>query len=63
MTKTRIYLVAVNLDDNVIRPPRLVRAANRAQAERHVAAGMIKSHVATQDELIEHLSAGVEVAG
>lgn len=28
--KTRIYLVAVNLDDNTIRPPRLVRAANAA---------------------------------
>lgn len=63
MTKTRIYLVAVNLDDNVIRPPRLVRAVNRMQAERHVAAGMLSAHVATQDEIIEHLSAGVEVAG
>lgn len=63
MTKTRIYLVAVNLDDDTIRPPRLVRAANRAQAERHVAAGLLTAHVATQDELIEHLSAGVEVAG
>jgi hypothetical protein len=63
MTKTRIYLVNVNADDNTVRPPRLVRAANRAQAERHVAAGMITSHVASQDELIEHLSAGIEVAG
>lgn len=63
MTKTRIYLVAVNLDDDTIRPPRLVRASNRAQAERHVAAGLLTAHVATQDELIEHLSAGVEVAG
>lgn len=63
MTKTRIYLVAVNVDDNTIRPPRLVRAANRSQAERHVAAGLLSAHVATQDEIIEHLSAGVEVAG
>lgn len=61
--KSRIYLVAVNLDDATIRPPRLVRASNRAQAERHVASGLLTAHVATQDELIEHLSAGVEVAG
>jgi hypothetical protein len=62
MSKSRIYLVNTNLDDT-IRPPRLVRATSRSQAERHVAAGMISACVASQDDLIEHLSAGIEVAG
>ena len=63
MSKSRIYIVNTNLDDTAIRPPRLVRATNRAQAERHVARGAIVARVASQDELIEHLSAGIEVAG
>ena len=63
MSKSRIYLVCLHTDDRTITPPRLVRANSRAQAERHVAAGMITAHVASRDELIEHLSAGIEVAG
>lgn len=63
MSKTRIYIVHLHLDDNTVRPPRLVRANSRAQAERHVAAGMITAHVASQDELVDHLPAGIEVAG
>ena len=63
MSKTRIYIVHLHLDDNTVRPPRLVRATSRAQAERHVARGAIVASVASQDDLIEHLSAGIEVAG
>lgn len=63
MSKSRIYLVNVSVDDNAIRPPRLVLASNRAQAERHVARGAIVARVASRDELIEHLPAGIEVAG
>jgi hypothetical protein len=63
MSKSRIYVVRIHADDKVVRQPRLVRASSRAQAERHVAAGMITAHVANQDELIQHLPAGIEVAG
>ena len=63
MSKNRIYIVSLNTDDKTIRPPRLVRATNRAQAERHVARGVIVARVASQDDIIEHLSAGIEVAG
>jgi len=63
MSKSRIYVVHIHADDNTVRPPRLVRASSRAKAERHVAAGMITAHVANQDELIQHIPGGIEVAG
>lgn len=52
--KKRIYIV--NSD-----APFLVRAANRHQALSHVARATMKVEVATQDDLVELLSAGVKV--
>lgn len=39
----------------------LVKAANKSQAIRHVAESTIKADVATQDQLVEMISAGMEV--
>lgn len=51
-----IYLV-----DGLGRSPRLVRAPNRTRAIRHVADDTIRAHVATQDELIAAVRAGIEI--
>ena len=40
---------------------RLVRAPNAAQALRHVAAGTLNVGVASQDDLVELVEAGVKV--
>lgn len=40
---------------------RLVRAQNRVQAVNHVARATIKGEVASQDDLIELVGAGVKV--
>jgi hypothetical protein len=41
-------------------PTRMVRAANKAQALRHVADEFVVE-AATQDDLVMHVSAGVKV--
>lgn len=51
----RIYMVGMN--DGV----RLVRASSRRQALSHVAKQKILVKVATQDELVQHITAGVVV--
>ena len=51
----RIYIVGMN--DGV----RLVRATSRQQALSHVARQLIVAKVATQDELVQHITAGVVV--
>lgn len=51
----RIYIVGMN--DGV----RLIRATNRQQAVSHVARQIIVAKVATQDELVKHITAGVAV--
>jgi hypothetical protein len=54
----------MTLDDKIERPARLVRANNRAQAERHVIKGCLVTRVATQNDMIElYKPGGVEVAG
>jgi hypothetical protein len=40
---------------------RLVRASTRQQALSHVARQIIVAKVATQDELVQHITAGVTV--
>jgi len=51
----RIYIVGMN--DGV----RLVRASTRQQAVSHVARQIIVAKVATQDELVKHITEGVAV--
>ncbi len=51
--ETRIYVVAGGGGKD-----RLIRATSRAQAVRHVAAGVFKVKVASQDDLIRILTAG-----
>jgi hypothetical protein len=53
--RMRIYIVGMN--DGV----RLVRASNRQQAVSHVARQIIVAKVATQDELVKHITEGVAV--
>lgn len=59
----RIYYVELKLDDQVKRPARLIRASNRAQAERHVIKGCLATRVATQDDVLALAATGVETAG
>lgn len=54
---TRIYLVTNKANDS----QRLVRAANQAQAVRHVARDTISTAVAAQETLVEMLTAGYRV--
>jgi len=54
---TRIYLV----QDTETKSNALVRAANQAQAIRHVARNRLSVTVASQDDLVELLAAGVKV--
>jgi hypothetical protein len=54
-TVTRIYRVKTPTDS------RLVRAPNQAQAIRHVAAGILSAEVATQDDLVTLVKAGVDI--
>lgn len=53
---TRIYIVT-----NGANEPRLVRAANQAQAIRHVTKPLYAAFVAGQDDLIKALSNGAKV--
>lgn len=55
MKQQRIYIVAHG--DKV----RLVRAPHRAQALAHVANSIINVSVATQDDLVKHVTSGVAV--
>ena len=54
-TKKRIHVVAV---PNGVR---LVRATTKNAAIRYAAHGIIAATVASQDELVKHLSEGVKV--
>ena len=58
---TRIYVVT-DIESN---RHRLVRAANQAQAMRHVAQACFDVEVASQDDLVKLLSSGhpIELAG
>lgn len=64
-TPRRIYVVRnklVDIDAEAGKPvARLVRAPNAAQALRHVAADALVVDVASQDELVELVAAGVAV--
>ena len=55
-TATRIYLVT-NTDGAV----RLVKAAVPSQAITHVAKQIFSARIASQDDLVEALSAGIRV--
>lgn len=54
---TRIYLVR----DNAYGDQRLIRAGTPAQAVRHAARSQFKVEVASQDDLVAAISAGVVV--
>jgi hypothetical protein len=54
---SRVYLVA-NRDGT---DPRLIRAPYRHMAERHVAAQRFVSRIATKDDLVKLITAGVRV--
>jgi hypothetical protein len=53
--KTRIHLVKTPTGN------RLVRAATKNAAIRHVAAGLIECSVASQDDLVAQLGADVQI--
>ena len=59
-SNTRIYCVLLS---GLAMSPRLVRASNRGRAERHVARDIVAAHVATQDDIVEYLCDGIEIAG
>ena len=64
MSAQRIYRVAnahARTPDGAELPSRLVRAPNPAQALRHVAADTLAVAVATQDDLVRLVAAGVQV--
>jgi len=54
-TTTRIYLVTIEQTD------RLVRAAHPSQALMHVARGIATVKVASQDDLVARVAAGIKV--
>jgi hypothetical protein len=56
-TKTRIYRITSLVDGK----EHLVRAANVVQARSHVAKAVFETAVATQDDLVRLLPAGVKV--
>lgn len=56
-TPTRIYAVQRNASGTM----RLVRATSQAQALRHVAVDEYDVDVATQDQLVAAVGAGVQV--
>lgn len=59
MADTRIYVV--HEPQEVDTPRRMVRAVSQAQALRHVAQTRFTVNVATQEELVSHLSAAGKV--
>lgn len=54
---TRVYFIA----DKATKKPRLVRAGHPSTALRHVAADAFDVRVATQDDLLAAIEAGVKV--
>lgn len=61
MTTDRIYVVSPKAAEGAEKPARrLVRAPNQAQALRHVAKDL-QVTVASQDDLVELVAAGVKV--
>jgi hypothetical protein len=56
----RIYIVVQKISDGTVET-RLVRAANRIQAENFVASTTISAELASQDDLIEMVGDGVKV--
>lgn len=56
---TRIYIVTPKKAEHPVKP-RLVRASTAAQALRHVATDL-QVTVASQDDLVTHVAAGVTV--
>lgn len=59
---TRIYAVSMTaLQDEPGLVSRLVRAPNASQALRHVARDTLCVKVASQDELVANIAAGVKV--
>lgn len=60
--QTRVYIIEPRRDDGQAIPTkdrRLVRATHPAHALRHVADGAYRVQVASQEDLIELLDAGV----
>lgn len=57
---TRIYAVSVTFSPPGA-PVRLVRASDTAQALRHVARDTLAVKVASQDDLVANIAAGVKV--
>jgi hypothetical protein len=53
---TRLYVV--QMADNS-KPPRLVRATLRTHAERYVAGSLVRSRIASKDDIERLLSQGV----
>ena len=56
---SRIYIITPKKAEHSVKP-RLVRAANSSQALRHVA-NDLQVTLASQDELVLHIGAGVKV--
>lgn len=57
MSKTRVYIVEAKADG----AERLIRSANALQARSHVAKDSYETRVASQDDLIRLVAAGVKV--
>jgi len=57
-SRTRIYAVSDNANPGTVR---LVKATHPSHALRHVAADSLSVEVATQDQLVELVSAGTTV--
>lgn len=60
-TAKRIYVVHIAHGGENGTETRLVRAPNPAQAIRHVADQTITADVATQDDLVDLINAGIKV--
>lgn len=58
MTPTRIYIARPRTAGG---SPRLIRAPSAAQAARHVVRTSIDIDVATQDDIVTAMTAGVQV--
>ena len=59
MMATRIYIITPKKSEHPVKP-RLVRAANSAQALRYVASELLVT-LASQDDLVRHIGNGVAV--
>ena len=57
MTTTRVYAIT----NKTTKTPRLVRATHPSTALRHVAADAFTVRVASQDDLLTAIAAGVKV--